>query len=248
MAGHMGWIKWTGKTMEFLGKLAQQDSFERWAESQGEKIVEKVGLEAGGYAFGMGKDSKAKKILWKDLESLAKESPELRGSIEEFVASYPKTLNRIAGLYTQLPNRNVDLCAVPRFIVNRESLKEAQKQLAGSQELAKLKGGSLLIQYFLEELVSQLDDVFTTQAGKATPEKPIELENKWIVGFSPKYEWHGGPGHYFVYSSLLRTTTDATKARKKEGRKEAREKLDECLKWLGALPQSERDKLEAKFP
>lgn len=234
--------------MEFIGKLAQQDSFERWAESQGEKIVEKVGLQAGGYVFGLGKDSKAKKVLWNELESLAKESPELRGSIEEFVSSYPKMLDRIAGKYSQLPHKNVDLCALPRFILNREALEEAKKQLANSQELAKLKGGAVLIEYFLEELVSQLDEAFTNQASKATPEKPIELENKWIVGCSLKYEWHGGPGHYYVYSSFLRTSKDAPNARKKEGRKEARQKLDECLKWLGALPQAERDQLEAKFP
>ena len=40
----MGWIKWTGKTLEFVGKLAQAESFERWADSQGEKIVQRVGL------------------------------------------------------------------------------------------------------------------------------------------------------------------------------------------------------------
>jgi len=70
----MGWIKWTGKTLEFGGKLAQMDSFERWAESQGEKVITDVGLKTGGYIFGPGKNQKAMGVVWDELQSLSKTS------------------------------------------------------------------------------------------------------------------------------------------------------------------------------
>jgi hypothetical protein len=49
-----------GKTLEFVGKLARAESFERWAESQGEKIISDLALKSGGIIFGLGKESKAK--------------------------------------------------------------------------------------------------------------------------------------------------------------------------------------------
>jgi hypothetical protein len=109
----MGWIKWTGKTLEFAGKLVQTDSFERWAESQGEKIITDVGLKTGGYIFGVGKDKKAKGIVWNELASLAKTSPELKAAIDDFVIHYPEMLDKLANKYSQLPHVNVDLCVVP---------------------------------------------------------------------------------------------------------------------------------------
>jgi len=244
----MGWIKWTGKTLEFVGKLAQMESFERWAESQGEKIVTDVGLKTGGYVFGLGKDQKAKGIIWSELASLAKTSPELKAAIEDFVIHYPDVLGNVASKYSQLPDINVDLCVVPRYLVNRDALVEVKKRLDKSDELAKLKGGASLREYFFQELVSQLDETYSEEARKASADRPLELNDKWIVGFNPSYQWRGGAGHYFVYSSYLRTGKNAKKEYKKEGKKEAGEMLTKCLKWLGELSASERDQLEAKFP
>ena len=187
-------------------------------------------------------------MIWKELESVSEKSPELNAAIQAFVAYYPQVLNDVASKYSQLPHVSVDLCAVPRFIVNREALTEVKKRLGKSQELAELKGGDELIEYFLEELVAQLDAVYTHEANKATPEKPLEIDDKWIVGFNPNYKWRGGSGHYLVYSNSLRTTKNATKDYKKDGKKEAREKLQQLLQWLGPLPQADRDQLEEKLP
>jgi hypothetical protein len=54
----MRWVKWTGKAVEFAGKLVQADSFEKWADSQLEAVLEKVALEEGIKAFkkGAGQD------------------------------------------------------------------------------------------------------------------------------------------------------------------------------------------------
>jgi hypothetical protein len=241
----MGWIKWMGKTLEFVGKLAQADSFERWEESQGEKIVTEIGLSSGARFF---KDRKAKGIIWNELESLAKSSPELKAAVEDFVTHYPDMLDNLASKYTQLPHKDLDLCVVPRFLVNRDAMIEVRKRLGKSEQLANLKGGASFREYFFGELVEQLDEAYTKQAGKAAPDRPLDLGDKWVVGFNPRYEWKGGAVHYFVYSSYLRSAKDAKKEYKKQGKKEAAETLTACLKWLGELSSNERQQLEAKFP
>ncbi len=38
----MSWITIAGKTLEFSGKIIQSASFEAWAESKGQEIIEKT--------------------------------------------------------------------------------------------------------------------------------------------------------------------------------------------------------------
>jgi hypothetical protein len=245
----MGWIRWTGKTLEFVGKLAQADSFERWAESQGEKIISDLALKSGGIVFGLGKESKAKGILWSDLETIAEKSPSLNAAIQDVVGQYPSILSTLRSNYSLLPHESVYLIVVPRHLVNRLALADVTKNLDGSQELAQLKGGPVFRQYFLEELVNQIDHVFTHQAGKTSPDKPLEIgDDDWLVGFDENYQWEGTAGHYFVYSSYSHTRQSADKKAKKEGRMEAGELLEKCQVWLGKLSPAERQKLESKFP
>jgi hypothetical protein len=246
----MGWIKWTGKALEFTGKLAQMDSFEKWAESQGAEIIKAVGNEAGGYLFGVGKGKKARNFVWNELASLAQNSPELSAAINDFVSYYPQILGKLASQSTKLPHdpTDWDLYVVPRFLVNRDALVEVRKRLEKSEELAKLKGGPIFREYFYEELVGQLDAAYTKEAEEASPDRPLEFDSRWIVSFSGNYEWQGGPGHYYVYSSSLRTAKDAKKEMKKEGKREAAERLTKCQKWLGTLSANDRQQLEAKFP
>src|ERR1700758_917243 len=137
----MGWIRWTGKTLEFVGKLAQTESFERWAESQGEKVISDLAIKSGGIVFGMGKEKKAKGIVWTDLETIAEKSPSLNAAIQKFVSDYPGILAAIASHYTSLPHLSVYLVVVPRYLVTRDALAEVKKRLDGSKELADLKGG-----------------------------------------------------------------------------------------------------------
>jgi hypothetical protein len=243
----MGWIRWTGKTLEFVGKLAQADSFERWAESQGEKVISDLALKSGGILFGLGKESKAKGILWSDLETIAEKSPSLNAAIQDVVVQYPNILSALRSNYSTLPHESVYLTVVPRLLVNRRGLAAVTKNLDGSQELAQLKGGPLLRQYFFEELVNQIDQTFTRQAEKTSAEKPLEIGDDWLVGFDEHYEWKGEPGHYFVYSSISHSRKSADGKAKKEGRKEAAELLAKCQIWLGKLSADERQKLESKF-
>ena len=244
----MGWIRWTGKTLEFAGKLAQSDSFERWADSQGEKILSDLALKSGGYVFGLGKAQKAKSLVWRELASIAESSPELNAAIQEFVASYPELLSLLASNYSNLPHINVDLCVVPRFLVNRNALIKVKQRLDESKELANLKGGASLREYFFEELVEQLDAVLTNEAAKASPGKPLEIDDDWVVGFNPRYEWKGQAGHYFIYSNYLRTAKAAKKEYRKDGKKESAELLTKCLSWLGTLSQKDREMWESKLP
>jgi hypothetical protein len=244
----MGWIRWTGKTLEFVGKLAQADSFERWAESQGEKIISDLALKSGGIVFGLGKESKAKGILWSDLKTIAEKSLSLNAAIQEVVGQYPSILSSLRSNYSALPHESAYLTVVPRLLVNRLALAAVTRNLDGSQELAQLKGGALLRQYFFEELAIQIDDAFTQQAAKTSTDKPLEIGDDWLVGFDEHYQWKDVPGHYFVYSSYSRTRKTADNKARKEGRKEASELLAKCQVWLGKLSAGDRQKLEAKFP
>jgi hypothetical protein len=244
----MGWIRWTGKTLEFVGKLAQTDSFEKWAETQGEKIITEVGLKTGGYVFGIGTNRKARNFVWDDLNSIATTSPELGVSIQDFVLHYPDTIDTLASKWDKLPHLDVNLCVLPRFLVNREALIDLRKRLGNSEELAKLKGGESLREYFFSELVHQLDSVYTAAALKAAPDHPVELGSKWIIRFTPSYQWQGGSGQYFVYSHYSRTSKGATKEQKKQGKEDGANLLAKCQKWLGELSSIERAQLEKKFP
>jgi len=244
----MGWIRWTGKTLEFVGKLAQAESFEHWAESQGEKVISDLALKSGGIVFGLGKEKKAKGILWTDLQTIAEKSPSLNAAIQEFVNYYPKILSAIASNYTSLPHLSTYLVVVPRYLVNRDALAEVKKRLDGSKELADLKGGPSFRQYFFEELIRQLDDAFSTQALKATPDKPFEIDDKWVVQFDEHYDWANQAGHYLVYSSYNYTKPSADNKTRKAGRKEAAELLAKIQPWLGTLTPEERKKLTAKLP
>ena len=231
-----------------MSGLAQAESFEKWAESQGEKIVNDLALKTGGYVFGLGRVQKAKGIIWSDLESIAIASPELNAAIQKFVIFYPEVLDQLAANFSSLPHQNSDLLVVPRLLVNRNALMELKKRLDNSKELADLKGGPAFREYFFEELVNQLDESFTGQAAKASPDKPLQVANKWIVGFNPNYKWRGVAGHYFVYSSYSRTSGSASSGQKKEGKRQSADLLGKCLSWLGELSEEQSEEWEAHLP
>ena len=113
--------------------------------------------------------------------------------------------------------------------------------------MANLKGGAELREYFFDELIRQLDEQFTEQGSKANPDKPIQIGDKWIVGFDEHYVWMNIPGHYFVYSSYLQTRSSADGKAKKQGHRDAEIQLQECLKWLGELTAAEREALALKL-
>lgn len=244
----MGWIRWTGKTLEFVGKLAQAKSFEEWAGKQGERIVTDIGLKTGGYVLGLGKESRAKSIIWEDLETLATTSKTLKTAIEDFVQHYPGVLSNLASKTSKLPTQSYssNLRVVPRFVVTPHALAEIKTRLDNSQELAKLKGGPSLREYFFKELIEQLESTYSKAAMEVTPQKPLQLDDKWIVGFDPQYQWAGHPGHYYVYSSYTYTRKDAKE--KKKGKEEAEQEFVKCQKWLGELSLEERQQLEANLP
>jgi hypothetical protein len=124
----MGWVRWTGKTLEFVGKLARAESFERWAESQGEKIISDLALKSGRIIFGLGKESKAKGILhWSDLQAIAEKSPSLNAAIQEVIGQYPSILSSLRSNYSTLPHESVYLTVIPRLLVNRRALAEVTK-------------------------------------------------------------------------------------------------------------------------
>jgi hypothetical protein len=245
----MGWIKWTGIALEFTGKLAQSASFDDWLVDQGKEIVEKIATEEGGYLGGLGAKTKAGKLVWSDLKTIATQSQEASSLIREFCAQYMGVFSDIVrGGWSELPHVDTYLCVVPRYLFRARGLVKARKEMGSSAELANLKGGPALRDYFLQELVAQLDSTFWEVSDSASPNKPMSFDGGWVVGIAKNYQWGKEMGHYYVYHDYFHTADDADKKKKKEGRKESAEKLEQTRVWLGKLSERERVDLTSKLP
>jgi hypothetical protein len=243
----MGWIRWTGKTLEFAGKLVQAKSFEDWAEGQGKALVEKLGVEAGGVVLGFGTAKKGRSIVWGELRNVAENSPSLAAAINMAASQYPGVFDNLARS-AKVPYLSSDLAVVPRFLIRRDILAEITAHLQASQELEHLKGGGIFRDYFLKELASQADDAFVAEASKASPDKPLQIKDRWVVGFDKNYMWQTHPGHFLVFYSNSGTRPDASRSEKKSARARAAAQMQETLAWLGTLTKEQRQELEAKFP
>lgn len=244
----MGWIRWTGKALELAGKLAQSDSFDKWAEDQGKAIVEKFASEKGRSLF-HNATSRAKTDLWKDLAEQFKSNAVFASTMQKSIAGYTERFSTLAATPGwPFPDSALHMRVLPLVVVNRNERKFWQG-LDGSEELANLKGGAALRAYFFDEMTEQLGDAFSAGAQQATPSKPIQLEHsRWIVGFDPDYEWNGSKGHYYVFSYFSQTAEDSKGAPRKEAEKKAAEELDNCRDWLFNLPPDKRKHLADSLP
>lgn len=144
----MGWIKITGKVVEFTGKLVQAEGFEEWAIGKGKEVVEKVALESGGRFF---KARRAKKSMWDDLTSKFKDNPMFATAIGGFVKNYYTRVYNVASeskeLGGELPEKS-SITVLPRCVLNAWESVCWEGEFDKSGELEKLKGGPLLRSFF----------------------------------------------------------------------------------------------------
>ena len=236
----MGWIRWTGKVLEFSGKLVQSSTFEDWAEKQGAALIEKVAIDSGLKLF---KTSRAKDAIWEELASQFKKSDTFLATVQGAVAGYPLRISAgIGGWSTRLPSETAsNVVVVPRFLVDSWEV-EFWRSFDSSQELATLKGGPALREYFFQEMVRQLAEAFSAAAAKASPKNPIQIGDRWLVGFDPQYAWGNTEGHYYVYSSFS-ARAGASKDDKKDARQRAERQMETCKRWLGSLSGEKRAEL-----
>lgn len=243
----MGWIKITGKVIEFTGRLVQAEGFEEWAIGKGKEVVQKVGLESAGRFF---KARTAKKSIWDDLASNFKDGSIFDTAIRGFVKDYYTRVYNLASktkeLGGELPAKS-SITVLPRCVLNAWERVCWQGKFDNSAELAKLKGGPLLRSFFFDEMVRQLDAAFSQLASKSSPDEPLPVGLYWIIGFDGDYQWLDSKGHYYVYTSW-QIAHAADKKTKRELEQEATTALELAKKWLFTLTVEERQALSQKLP
>jgi len=194
----MGWIKFAGKTLEYAGKLAQAEGFEEWAGAQGRSLVEKLALQQGFHL--LGKKRAAKNRLWEELQ-LAAGSDATSAAIQAEAEEYPKLLGRLAGEVSDWPSSNGyhGVIAVPRAILNEVAFQEIRQRLGKADELTRLSGGEILLQYFFGRLVRELDSALAKQ--NFSPRNPLAIYRDWlIIGIDRDCTWPqvDFTGHYYL--------------------------------------------------
>lgn len=224
-----------GKTLEYVGKLAQAEGFEEWAKTQGEALIERIAREKG---FGLfGKKGAVKRELWKELQLVAA-SDALRHAIDAEAKDYPRFLARIADKAEGLPKSEGyrPVIAVPRITLNEIALHIVTDHLQNSDELNRLKGGDILKRYFFNQLIRELDKALI--GVPLSPKNPFPSEGNWlIVGVDRNFHWlsRDWSGHYYLYEFSV--------SYEKSDRREVEEELRTLAVLLGRMSMGEKEEL-----
>ncbi|PDT85118.1 hypothetical protein CO669_31660 [Bradyrhizobium sp. Y36] len=202
----MGWIRIAGKSLEFTGKIVQSASFEDWALSKGEQIVNEFAQKRT-IAF-FGKKKAAKKEIWQDLVNVSRK-PALFAVINDLAKSYERTILLVANaVQSNQYLADGHTYAVPTTAVNSLHRAIVESRLSKSDEFRELKGGAELQSFFYDEFVAQLDSAF--QLLRPSASDPLKLSDSWYaVGSNVDYDWrytnetwkgylflHGRSSHY----------------------------------------------------
>jgi hypothetical protein len=251
LLGNTNWAKWSGKGMEFSGKLSRPGTFDEWTEGVGQPVVAEVEVTVSVLGLSS-KENRAKDKIWDSLADLMKTSESLKTAVENFVAGYPTRFAAfVDNHWFKWPNPGQGaLRVVPVAPVNRNEARKWSERFDGALELQGVLGGAALRAFFFDEMALQLGDAIADAApevpGKDRPvDKPLPLGEKWLIGFDPQYEWKGQPGHYYVYLGEG-THPDAKRGAVKEAKSAAAVALVECKDWLGRLSGDERASIGAQ--
>jgi hypothetical protein len=251
LLGNTDWARWTGKGMEFAGKLSRPGTFDEWAARAGESVVADVASTLS--ALGLSsKENRAKDKIWDSLADLFKTSESLKTSVENFVASYP---TRFAAFvdehWFKWPNSGAgSLRVVPAASLNRHEARKWTERFDGALELQSVLGGAALRGHYFDEMARQLGNAIAGAAPDApekdkSVDKPLPVGEKWLVGFDAQYTWKDQPGHYYVYLADG-TQPDAKRSAVKAAKSSAAAALSECKDWLGRLTSAERAEFGAQ--
>lgn len=225
----MGWITRRKGTLTYSGRLSRPQSFETWAETDGQSVVTTLASER--WFSLLGKRRAVKKEIWKELQELA-ESGFLADEIRSVVAAYTGRMADFVLERSSLPRVSIDLrrvFVVPRAPYNAWTYNFLTSRLASRPEVASLKGGPELAKYFCFELLNAADAALVEsspsvrrplRAGPAWSIVGADSRLVWSVPFQKGPEWHG---HYFVCEMAAESLT---RARRKQ--------LATCVKTLEA--------------
>ncbi len=192
---HSPWIRWTGKAVEFTGKVGHTSSLDEWAAGPGAPTIEEVASTLS--TFGVGtKEGRATDKIADSLTKIFKSSESLSTAADNFAASFP---TRFAALvddqWENLPHSsNPDLRFIPIYYLNAQEKRKWAERFQNASELQATVGGAAVIDFFLSETAYQTTAVFSEAAPEATVkdkpiEKPFQAGEKWVIGFDPQYAW-----------------------------------------------------------
>ena len=203
----MTWITRRRSTLKYSGRLPRPRSFDAWAEAEGRAVVTTIASKRWFALFG--KQRAAKKEIWCELQQLA-ETGSLAEEIHTAVAEYVRRMGEFALDRPSLPRTSIDLrrvFAIPRALYNGWALDSLTSGLRTRVELAELKGGPELTNYFCFEVLSAIDSALV--AFSPSVRNPLQAGPEWsIIGMNAQFVWsipfRAGPdwrGHYFVYET-----------------------------------------------
>lgn len=235
----MGWIKVSGMTLEYVGKLVQARGFEEWAEEQGRSLIDGLAAKQAFSIFG--RKRKAKIQAWRSLQNAA-ESETLSAAIKREVVNYTEIIKIIANKFEPNEfNSSGKTYIIPRFLVNGIFLRMIVSNLKDSHELNQLEGSKLLKDYFFNQLVKEADEAFLNT--KPSPKNSLSVGNGWkIVGFDGNYDWHykKWSGHYSIFQSRGHNIS-------RRIRKEITNQINELKIMLGRLSLEERQEISTNW-
>jgi hypothetical protein len=234
----MGWIKITGQVLEYTGKLAQAEGFEDWAKGVAADKMEAWASEKGIKFF---KNRQARGAWWNELRQIA-ERGELRSAIEREVQNYQWLPALLTKELKTLPadgsfNRVV---AVPRFLHKAIGYTLISKRLGISDELVSSAGGELLIKYFIEKFVKELDEAMISIP--ASTKRPVKLDKQhYVISMEAGYQWHEEPpGNYYIVETFGEQLSPSESERCEEFMRDLKTRL-------GRVSREEKDEMRRRF-
>jgi hypothetical protein len=244
------WVRWTGKGLEFTGKVGHNDSLDEWAAGPGAPTIAEITSTLSVLGLSS-RESRAMDRIAESLTEIFKSSESLSTAVDNFAASFP---TRFAALvddqWEALPHSgNSDLRFIPVFYLNAQEKRKWAEKFRSASELQSTVGGPAAIDFFVGEAAKQTTAAFTEAAPEAAVkdkpiDKPFQTGEKWLVGYDPQYLWvpqaHiNQPGHFYLFSSLG-TRSSAKGKEVKESKQEAATLLLATKDWLGTLTADER--------
>jgi hypothetical protein len=210
------WVRYSRQRFAYDGRLVRAP-FSQWtATPHGARVVDQAAASIRFALFG--RRRAAKRRLWRALAAAARDESVV-AAIQAEIQHYFKLLGDLA--YSDgLPRDTVHLrrlVVVPTVLMNGDMYGALETRLATHHAFTGIDGGDALRQFFIVELVSDLDSVATRL--RPTLKNPVAAGRGWVVvGRNETFDWRvpvmGEPawaGHYYVLELTREPITRAVR-------------------------------------
>lgn len=235
----MSLLKWTGKGLQFVGRIISSEAFEDWLEAEGSGYLEAKLEEKTIGRFR--KETKAKNQLLDDVESSISSEPLKLALLSRLVELPFKIESAAKEIKSSLPALSYEkslswIAAVPRYYVRRIYSEYILGELEAADELSKFTGFPSI---YLRDLARDSESGFFERINKGNE---VWCESGVILGVDPNYDWHLGflEGHYYYASYGIATALDNRSA-KNELKKDANSILPDFKIKLGLFTSEGKD-------